>query len=177
MGGPLLIFIRETGTRSPFISHMIDCQLWSLQPRGHHLSNVLLHVATTILLLLALRTLTGRLWCSALPWRSSRFIRCGSNQGPGSRSGKICASIRHGPRAVSLAGKANQIVGELDPIYLRTLAVAYAEAGRFDDAIKIAARALPLAEAEGNAALAFDLRNNIAGHQHGEPVRDTSLGP
>jgi tetratricopeptide (TPR) repeat protein len=86
-------------------------------------------------------------------------------------------SLRNGARAVTLAERANRIIGARDPIYLRTLAVAYAEAGRFDDAIQTAERALPLAEAEGNAALAFDLRNNIAGYRLREPMRDRSLGP
>ena len=48
------------------LSHMLDCQLYGLQPWGHHLTNVLLHAAAAILLFLALRRLTGRLWPSAL---------------------------------------------------------------------------------------------------------------
>ncbi len=47
------------------ISHMLDCQLYGLQPWGHHLSNILLHAAAAILLFLALRKLTGSLWPSA----------------------------------------------------------------------------------------------------------------
>ncbi len=54
------------------------------------------------------------------------------------------ADLRDGARAVELAMKANQQTGYNDPVYLRTLAVAYAEVGRFDDAIDIAERALPL---------------------------------
>ena len=72
--------------------------------------------------------------------------------------GGRCATAR---AQSSWPTKANQLTGGHDPIYLRTLAVAYAEAGRFDDAIETAERALPLAEAAGNSALAFDLRNNI----------------
>jgi protein O-mannosyl-transferase len=49
-----------------WISHMIDCQLYDLNPWGHHLTNVLLHVANTILLFLLLSRLTGTLWRSAL---------------------------------------------------------------------------------------------------------------
>src|SRR5438034_8133911 len=48
------------------ISHMLDCQLYGLQPWGHHLTNVLLHAAAAILLFLALRQLTGAHWPSAL---------------------------------------------------------------------------------------------------------------
>ena len=38
---------------------MLDCQLYGLQPWGHHLTNILLHAAGAILLFLALRTLTN----------------------------------------------------------------------------------------------------------------------
>ena len=48
-----------------WISHMVDCQLYGLNPRGHHLTNVLLHAATAILLFLLLRQMTGTLWRSA----------------------------------------------------------------------------------------------------------------
>jgi Flp pilus assembly protein TadD len=40
-----------------WLSHMLDCQLYQLNPAGHHLTNVLLHTATTILLFLVLRQL------------------------------------------------------------------------------------------------------------------------
>src|SRR3954466_6566856 len=49
-----------------WISHMLDCQLYGLNPRGHHLSNLLLHSATAIMLFLVLRQITGALWRSAL---------------------------------------------------------------------------------------------------------------
>ncbi len=48
------------------LSHMLDCQLYGLQPWGHHLTNVLLHAAAAVLLFLALRSLSGALWRSAL---------------------------------------------------------------------------------------------------------------
>jgi Flp pilus assembly protein TadD len=48
------------------VSHMLDCQLFGLRPWGHHLTNVLLHMATVVLLFLALRNMTGALWRSAL---------------------------------------------------------------------------------------------------------------
>jgi protein O-mannosyl-transferase len=38
-----------------WISHMLDCQLYGLSAGGHHLTNVLLHAATAILLFLVLR--------------------------------------------------------------------------------------------------------------------------
>ena len=49
-----------------WISHMLDCQFYGLNPWGHHLTNLLLHVANTLLLFLWLNQLTGALWRSAL---------------------------------------------------------------------------------------------------------------
>jgi protein O-mannosyl-transferase len=48
-----------------WISHLLDCQLYGLEPAGHHLTNVLLHAANAVLLFLLLRHLTGALWPSA----------------------------------------------------------------------------------------------------------------
>jgi protein O-mannosyl-transferase len=48
------------------LSHMLDCQLFGLNPRGHHLTSVLLHAANTVLVFLLLRGLTGALWRSVL---------------------------------------------------------------------------------------------------------------
>ncbi len=48
------------------ISLMTDASLYGLNPFGFHLTNVLLHLVTAVLLLLALRSLTGSIWRSAL---------------------------------------------------------------------------------------------------------------
>src|SRR5437899_875997 len=48
------------------MSHMLDCQLYGLQPWGHHLTNILLQAAAAIFLFFALRKLTGDLWPSLL---------------------------------------------------------------------------------------------------------------
>jgi protein O-mannosyl-transferase len=48
-----------------WISHMLDCQVFGLNPVGHHLVNLLLHSANTVVLFLWLRSLTGALWRSA----------------------------------------------------------------------------------------------------------------
>ena len=47
------------------ISHMLDCEIYGLQPWGHHLANILLQAVAAILLFLALRKLTLSLWPSA----------------------------------------------------------------------------------------------------------------
>jgi tetratricopeptide (TPR) repeat protein len=49
-----------------WISHMIDCQLFGLNPGGHHFVNVLIHTANALLLFILLNNLTGALWRSAL---------------------------------------------------------------------------------------------------------------
>ena len=48
------------------ISHMLDCQLFGLNPAGHHLSNVLFHTLAVLLLFAFLRATTGALWRSAV---------------------------------------------------------------------------------------------------------------
>ena len=48
-----------------WLSHMLDCQLYGLKPAGHHLTNVLLHAANTLLLFLVLSRMTGAVWRSA----------------------------------------------------------------------------------------------------------------
>ena len=49
-----------------WLSHMLDCQLFGVNPAGHHLMNLLFHTANTLLLFLLLTQLTGALWRSAL---------------------------------------------------------------------------------------------------------------
>ncbi len=49
-----------------WLSHMLDCQLFRLNPRGHHATNLLFHVANTLLLFWLLAQVTGALWPSAL---------------------------------------------------------------------------------------------------------------
>jgi tetratricopeptide (TPR) repeat protein len=42
-----------------WLSHMIDVELFGMNPAGHHLGNVLLHVVNSLLLFLGLRWMTG----------------------------------------------------------------------------------------------------------------------
>ena len=48
-----------------WMSHMVDCQLFGLNPTMHHLTNLLLHTANAVLLFLVFVQMTGRLWPSA----------------------------------------------------------------------------------------------------------------
>jgi tetratricopeptide (TPR) repeat protein len=48
-----------------WLSHMLDCNLYGLNPGGHHMTNVFFHVANTLLLFLLFQKMTGALWRSA----------------------------------------------------------------------------------------------------------------
>jgi protein O-mannosyl-transferase len=49
-----------------WISHMLDVQLFGLDPMGHHLTNLVLHLANTLLLFALFKRMTGAVWRSAL---------------------------------------------------------------------------------------------------------------
>jgi len=50
-----------------WLSHMLDVQLYGLNPGRHHLTNLLLHIANALLLFGVLRRMTGDLWqCSCV---------------------------------------------------------------------------------------------------------------
>src|ERR1017187_2855117 len=48
------------------LSHMLGCQLYGLRPAGHHLTNLLFHIANALLLYILLRNMTGALWRSGI---------------------------------------------------------------------------------------------------------------
>ena len=48
-----------------WLSHMLDYQIYGLHAGGHHLTNVLLHTVSVILLFLVLMEMTGAVWRSA----------------------------------------------------------------------------------------------------------------
>ena len=49
-----------------WIAHMLDVQLFGLNPGRHLMMNTLLHAGNAILIFLFLRMATGAIWCSAL---------------------------------------------------------------------------------------------------------------
>lgn len=57
----------ETGNWLPatWISHMLDVEAYGSDPRGHHLTNALLHAAVASLLFLVLAAMTGAVWPAA----------------------------------------------------------------------------------------------------------------
>lgn len=85
-------------------------------------------------------------------------------------------SIRNGSKAVELAERALQLSNSTDPKIWRLAAAAYAEVGRFPEAIKAAQNGMALAEAAGNSDLVQTLDRNISRFQERSPLRDTPEG-
>src|SRR5882724_1262562 len=44
------------------VSHMLDCQLYGLNAGRHHLTNIILHTISVLLLFLVLKQMTGAFW-------------------------------------------------------------------------------------------------------------------
>lgn len=80
-------------------------------------------------------------------------------------------STRNGREAVELTARVLQRAGHPNAILLRTLAAAYAESGRYSEAINVAEQAFQLATAQRDSALAEELRRNINLYQMGLPLR------
>ena len=47
-----------------WLSHMMDYQFYGLNPGKHHLTNILFHIANSLLLFFVFRKMTGSLWKS-----------------------------------------------------------------------------------------------------------------
>jgi tetratricopeptide (TPR) repeat protein len=80
------------------------------------------------------------------------------------------ASLRNGDKAVQLAQQANELAGGKNPVILGTLAAAFAEAGRFDDAVRSAQQAIELARAAGRQDLAGKLNGELRRYEAGLPL-------
>ena len=84
-------------------------------------------------------------------------------------------SLRDGAKAVELAQQADQLSNGENPVFTRTLAAAYAENGRFNDAIETAQRAAQLATAQGEPALANQIEQDVDLYRRHAPLRDSSI--
>ena len=80
------------------------------------------------------------------------------------------AAFRDGDQAVALAERCCQLTGYRTANAVGTLAAAYAEAGRFDDAIKWQTKAIELAPAPRKAGF----RALLEFYRAGKPYRDGS---
>jgi len=80
--------------------------------------------------------------------------------------------FRNGTEAVRLAERALELSGDRDPGFLDTLAAAYAEAGRFSEAISTLQEAVSLAKATGAEGLIPSLEERLRGYEAGSPYRE-----
>lgn len=81
------------------------------------------------------------------------------------------ASLRDGAKAVETAEDADRLAGGQNPVVVGTLAAAYAEAGRFPDAIAATKRGQQIATAQNRPDLvnAFQMQQGL--YQAGQPFR------
>jgi Flp pilus assembly protein TadD len=80
--------------------------------------------------------------------------------------------IRNGLRALALAQEACTATKYQQPEYLDTLAAAYAEAQRFDEAVKTAQKALSLASTSKQSELAQQIERRLLLYQKRQPYRE-----
>ena len=73
---------------------------------------------------------------------------------------------------MALAKRACELTEYKQPAALDTLAVAYAEAGRFQDAVDMAEKALELAIGLGQEELAREIRAHLEMFREGKAVRE-----
>ena len=81
-------------------------------------------------------------------------------------------SIRDGTEALRLAQEALRTAPDQDPICFATLAAAYAENGRFADAVASARQAEEMASTAGNKKLAQKYHELAELFSSGRPLRD-----
>jgi len=81
-------------------------------------------------------------------------------------------TLRNASRSLELALSVVNASGGKDPLFLDTLAAAYAENGNFIEALRVSRRALELAESENNRELMKSLREEITLYKSGKSVRD-----
>jgi tetratricopeptide (TPR) repeat protein len=85
-------------------------------------------------------------------------------------------SIRDGAKAVGFAQQAVALSGGREPQFLRTLGAAYAETGRFTEAIGAARQAAAIANMQGKRRLAMSLEKDLVLYRANLPLRAGSFG-
>jgi tetratricopeptide (TPR) repeat protein len=83
-------------------------------------------------------------------------------------------ALRDGNRAVRLAVRACELTGWKDAGFLDTLAAAYAEAGQFENAVRLAEQVLRLAQQTGQTGIARDKQITLQFYRQGRPYRKTA---
>jgi tetratricopeptide (TPR) repeat protein len=85
-------------------------------------------------------------------------------------------SIRDGARAVGFAQEAVQLSAGREPLFLRTLAAAYAESGRFSEAIVVAQQAAGIANMQAKPEMAKRLESDLVFFRGNLPLRENPPG-
>lgn len=83
------------------------------------------------------------------------------------------AALRNAAEAVRFAEKACELTSYRLPLFVGTLAAAYAEAGDFDKAVSTARKARDLAEASGEKNLVAKNEKLMEQYRAGKPCRET----
>jgi len=81
-------------------------------------------------------------------------------------------ALRNGAEAVRLAERACELTHNSQPLFIGTLAAAYAEAGRFPEAVATAEKAEQLASDAGQAAVAAKNRQLLELYRAGKPYHE-----
>jgi tetratricopeptide (TPR) repeat protein len=84
------------------------------------------------------------------------------------------AAVRKGKEAVRLAEQACRLTNYERPVFMGTLAAAYAEAGHFDEAVTTARKAVALATAAKSEVLIKKNRAMLELYQHQKPFHQPS---
>ena len=80
-------------------------------------------------------------------------------------------SIRDGATAIEMARQAISLSDGKDPLFFRALAAAYAETGRYSDAIAVVRHAVALANVQGKSSLADLLEDDVLLYRQQVPLR------
>ena len=83
--------------------------------------------------------------------------------------------LRAGDEAMALAERFCQPPNHTNPMFLDTLAAAYAETARFPQALETATRAAALASSKGQPELADEIRQRMDAYRERRPVRYSQI--
>jgi protein O-mannosyl-transferase len=86
-------------------------------------------------------------------------------------------TLRNGAEALAISQRLSQTTEASNPIILRVLAAAYAEAGRFPEAIEATERGIALATSQYRSDLAALLQSDLKLLQSAQPLRDAGKSP
>ena len=86
-------------------------------------------------------------------------------------------TLRNGAEALAISQRLSQTTEASNPMILRFLAAAYAEAGRFPEAIETTERGIALATSQYRSDLAALLQSDLKLLQSAQPLRDAGKSP